>query len=89
MQTPVDRLWARALSRLQRTDSPRFSFAEVRELGLQADELIGGGAFTYAGFDAVRADCECGVVPAFDFQTRAAEGLVGLSCAGSPSCARE
>ncbi|MFZ5442341.1 MAG: hypothetical protein ACOZQL_20195 [Myxococcota bacterium] len=89
MQTPVDRLWARALSKLQRTDSPRFSFAEVRELGLEPDELIGGGEFTYAGFDAVRADCECGVVPAFDFQTRAADGLVGLACAGSPSCARE
>jgi hypothetical protein len=89
MQTPVDRLWARALSRLQRTDSPLLSFAEVRELGLETDELIAGGAFTYAGFDAVRADCECGVVPAFDFQTRAAEGLVGLACAGSPSCARE
>jgi hypothetical protein len=89
MQTPVDRLWARALSRLQRTDSPRFSFAEVRELGLEPDELIGGGAFTYAGFDAGRADCECGVAPAFDFQTRVAEGLVGLACAGSPSCARE
>lgn len=89
MQTPVDRLWARALSRLQRTDSPRFSFAEVRGLGLEPDELIGGGAFTYVGFDAERADCECGVVPAFDFQTRAAEGLVGLACAGSPSCARE
>lgn len=88
MQTPVDRLWAQALSRLQRTDSPRFSFAEVRGLGLEADELIGGGAFTYAGFDAVRADCECGVMPAFDFQTRAAEGLVGLACAGSPSCSR-
>lgn len=89
MQTPVDRLWARALSRLQRTDSPRFSFAEVRELGLEPDELIGGGEFTYAGFDAERADCECGVVPAFDFQTRSANGLVGLACAGSPSCARE
>jgi len=89
MQTPVDRLWARALSRLQRTDSPRFSFAEIRELGLEPDELIGGGAFTYAGFDAERADCECGVVPAFDFQTRAAEGLVGLACACSPSCSRE
>lgn len=88
MQTPVDRLWARALSRLQRTDAPRFSFAEVRGLGLEPDELIGGGAFTYAGFDAVRADCECGVAPAFDFQTRAAEGLVGLACAGSPSCSR-
>lgn len=89
MQTPVDRLWARALSRLQRTDAPRFSFAEVRELGLEPDELIGGGEFTYAGFDAERADCECGVVPAFDFQTRSANGLVGLACAGSPSCARE
>lgn len=89
MQTPVDRLWARALSRLQRTDSPRFSFAEVRRLGLEPDELIGGGEFTYAGFDAVPADCECGVVPAFDFQTRSANGLVGLACAGSPSCARE
>lgn len=88
MQTPVGRLWARALSRLQRTDSPRFSFAEVRELGLEPDELIGGEAFTYAGFDAEPADCECGVVPAFDFQTRAAEGLVGLACAGSPSCSR-
>ena len=88
MPTPVDRLWARALSRLQRTDSPLLSFAEVRELGLEPDELIGGGAFTYAGFDAVRADCECGVLPAFDFQTRAAEGLVGLACAGSPSCSR-
>ncbi len=88
MQTPVDRLWAWALSRLQRTDSPRFSFAEVRELGLEPDELIGGGAFTYAGFDAGRADCECGVAPAFDFQTRVAEGLVGLACAGSPSCSR-
>lgn len=88
MQTPVDRLWGRALSRLQRTDFPRFSFAEVRELGLEPDELIGGGAFTYAGFDAERADCECGVLPAFDFQTRAAEGLVGLACAGSPSCSR-
>lgn len=89
MQTPVDRLWARALSKLQRTDSPRFSFAEVRDLGLEPDELIGGGAFTYAGFDAERADCECGVAPAFDFQTRAAEGLVGLACSGSPSCSRE
>lgn len=89
MQTPVDRLWARALSRLQRTDSPRFSLAEVRELGLEPDEFIGGGAFTYAGFGAECADCECGVVPAFDFQTRFAEGLVGLACAGSPSCARE
>lgn len=88
MQTPVDRLWARALSRLQRTDSPRFSFAEIRELGLEPDELIGGGAFTYAGFDAERADCECGVAPAVDFQTRAAEGLVGLACVGSPSCSR-
>lgn len=88
MQTPVDRLWLRALSRLQRTDSPRFSFAEVRELGLEPDELIGGGGFTYAGFDAVPAACECGVVPAFDFQTRAAEGLVGLACAGSRSCSR-
>jgi hypothetical protein len=88
MQTPVDRLWARALSRLQRTDSPRFSFAEVRELGLEPDELIAGAAFSYAGFDAERADCECGVAPAFDFQTRAAEGLVGLACAGSPSCSR-
>jgi hypothetical protein len=88
MQTPVDRLWARALSRLQRTDFPRFSFAEVRELGLEPDELIGGGAFNYVGFDAERVDCECGVSPAFDFQTRAAEGLVGLACAGSPSCSR-
>lgn len=87
MQTPVDRLWARALSRLQRTDCPRFSFAEVRELGLEPNELI-GGAFTYAGFDAERADCECGVAPAFDFQNHAAEGLVGLACAGAPSCSR-
>jgi hypothetical protein len=89
MQTPVDRLWARALSRLQRTDCPRFSFAEVRELGLEPDELIAGGAFTYAGFDAERADCECGVAPAFAFQTRATEGLVGLACAAAPSCSRE
>jgi hypothetical protein len=88
MQTPVDRLWARALSKLQRTDSTRFSFAEVHEFGLKPDELIAGGAFTYAGVDAERADCECGVAPAFDFQTRAAEGLVGLVCAGSPSCSR-
>lgn len=88
MPTPVDRLWARALFRLRRTDSPRLSFAEVRELGVDPDELVAEGGFAYAGFEAERLDCECGVEPALDFVSRAGEGLVGLACVGVPSCSR-
>lgn len=86
MQTSDDRLWQAVLSKLQRTERPRLSWAEARRLGAIPDELIAAGWFTYAGFDCEAPACECGVEPNVEAGLR--EGELSMSCVAEPACFR-
>lgn len=86
MQTSEERLWRAVLSKLQRTERPRLSWAEVRRLGASPDDLIAAGWFTYAGVDCEAPGCECGVEPNIEAGLR--EGELSVSCVAEPACFR-
>lgn len=84
MQTSDERLWQAVLSKLQRTERPRLSWAEARRLGVQPEDLMAAGWFTYAGVDCEAPDCECGVEPNVEVGVRAGE--LAVSCVAEPAC---
>jgi hypothetical protein len=86
MQTSDERLWQAVLSKLQRTERPRLSWAEARGLGVEPEALMAAGWFRYAGVDCEAPDCECGVEPNVEVGLRDGEGLVSVSCVAEPAC---
>lgn len=86
MQTSDERLWQAVLSKLQRTERPRLSWAEARGLGASPEDLIANGWFTYAGVDCEAPGCECGVEPNIEAGLR--EGELSVSCVAEPACFR-
>jgi hypothetical protein len=86
MQTSDERLWQAVLSKLQRTERPRLSWAEARGLGVEPEALMAAGWFRYAGVDCEAPDCECGVEPNVEVGLRAGE--LAVSCVAEPACFR-
>lgn len=86
MQTSDERLWQAVLSKLQRTERPRLSWAEARGLGASPEDLIAAGWFTYAGVDCEAPACECGVEPNIEVGLR--DGELAVSCVAEPACFR-
>lgn len=86
MQTSDERLWQAVLSKLQRTERPRLSWAEARGLGASPEDLIATGWFTYAGVDCEAPGCECGVEPNIEAGLR--DGELAVSCVAEPACFR-
>jgi hypothetical protein len=86
MQTSDERLWQAVLSKLKRTERPRLSWAEARRLGVQPEDLMAAGWFTYAGVDCEAPDCECDVEPNVEVGLR--EGELAVSCVAEPACFR-
>lgn len=86
MQTSDERLWLAVLSKLQRTERPRLSWAEARRLGASPEDLIATGWFMYAGVDCEAPSCECGVEPNIEAGLR--EGELSVSCVAEPACFR-
>lgn len=84
MPTPSTPPWDLLLSKLSRTDSIWVSWATMLAAGAEPQSLIDTRLATYAGVSAESVDCECGVDPDLDCNSR--EGLVGIACVAEPHC---
>lgn len=89
MPAPASPPWTLLLSKLQQADPARLSYAEV--LAAKADPVLlvrdsvlqHGNRFGYQP-----RDCEHGCEPNLDFDSRAAEKLVGVACPNDEACWR-
>ncbi len=88
MPTTASIPWPLLLSTLRRTDDGRLSWAQVVATGAAPQALIDAKVLTYAGANYQSPDCECEVAPDLDWNTREAEGVVGVACVAEPNCFR-
>jgi hypothetical protein len=88
MPTTVSIPWPLLLSTLRRTDDGRLSWAQVAATGAAPQALVDAKVLTYAGAYYESPDCECEVEPDLDWNTREAEGVVGVACVAEPNCFR-
>ena len=78
--------WTLLLSHLRRSDSSRLSYAEVRAAFGEPQLLVRDGILAPGRDDYEPPDCEHRCLPNLDYDTRSAEGLVGVACPEEPAC---
>ena len=79
--------WPFLLGALRRAARPGFGRAELDAAGLDPAALIAAGLIERAAPGAwCPPSCERGCLPNFDFETRRADGLVGVACPDEPAC---
>lgn len=88
MQTTVAPPWRLLLSTLRRTEEARLSWADVLATGVDPQSLIDAKVLTYDGAHYESPDCDCDVEPDLDWNTRGADGVVGVACVAEPACFR-
>lgn len=78
--------WKLLLPHLRRSDSSRLSYAEVRAAHGDPQLLVRDGILAQGRDDYEPPDCEHRCLPNLDYDTREAEGLVGVACPHEPAC---
>ncbi len=88
MRTRAPSPWPLLLAALRRSNRPRLDRAEIEAAGIDPEALLGAGLIERAAATATwrPPSCEHGCLPNFDFDTRRAEGLVGVACPEDPAC---
>jgi hypothetical protein len=79
--------WSLLLSKLQRADPARVSYAEILADGAQPSLLVAEGVAEYGALDDYAPEgCAHGCVPNIDYDRRASESLVGVACPNDEAC---
>jgi len=78
--------WTLLLSHLRRSDSSRVGYAEVRAAHGEPSLLVRDGLLARGRDDYEPPDCEHRCLPNLDYDTRRADGLVGVACPNEPAC---
>lgn len=86
---PVDDVlpWKLLLSKLQRSDDARVSYAEVMAAGAEPVLCVRERVLEYGKDDDYEpSGCERGCLPNLNYDLRASEKLVGVACPEEPPC---
>src|SRR5262245_1342159 len=86
MQATDTRPWNWLLSSLRYGDEVGFTYEEVLAAGVDAARLVRERLLEYGQDRYVPPDCEHRCHPAFDYESRKAEGLVGVACPTEAMC---
>ena len=79
--------WALLLSKLQRSDDSRVSYAEVRAAGAEPVFCVRERVLEYGKDDDYEPPgCEHGCQPNLNYDLRAAQKVVGVACPQEPPC---
>lgn len=79
--------WALLLSKLQRSDDSRVSYAEVRAAGAEPVLCVRERVLEYGKDDDYEPPgCEHGCQPNLNYDLRAAQKVVGVACPQEPPC---
>lgn len=87
MRTEAPSPWPLLLSKLRQANTSTVTSAELKTFGLDPQALLDTHLIERLGGGAWRAPgCEHNCTPALDFETRVAEGLIGVACPYEPAC---